>query len=118
MARRKTPHEWQQEAQQVLDRVNVFNTEHPRATWAEIETAVDGALAGFRRDLLADSTQRHALADFRRANQRPVCPHCGAALQADGQVVRRVLTQGDELVEVERTRGRCPACRAELFPPG
>lgn len=118
MARRKTPQEWQQEAQRVLGRVNVFNTEHPHATWAEIETAVDGALAGFRRDLLADSTQGHALADFRRADERPVCPHCGATLHADGQVARRVLTQGDELVEVERTRGRCPACRAELFPPG
>src|SRR5680860_813003 len=92
MARRKTPHEWQQEAHRVLDRVNVFNTEHPHATWAEIEAAVDGALAGLRRDLLADSVQGHALADFRRADERPVCPHCSAALHADGQVARKVLT--------------------------
>jgi hypothetical protein len=118
MARRKTRAEWWQEAHQALDQMEAFNAAHPQATWAEIEAAVDGALAGLRRDLLADSIQGHALADFREAAERPVCPHCGSRLQADGQFLRQVRTQGDDVVPIARTRGRCPACGAAFFPPG
>jgi len=118
MVRRKTREEWWNEAQQVLNQLEAFNTAHPHATWAEIESAVDGALAGLRRDLLADSVQGHPWSDFRGSEDRPTCPHCGTALRADGQYVRRVRTQGDEDVAIERTRGRCPVCGTGLFPPG
>lgn len=118
MARRKTREEWLEEAKQVFAQVEGFNTAQPHATWADIETAVDGALAGLRRDMLADSVQGHALADFRGAAERPCCPHCGAALQADGQHTREVITQGDEVVRLDRTYGRCPDCGAGVFPPG
>jgi hypothetical protein len=118
MPRRKTREEWLQEAAQVLDQLDAFNTAQPHATWAQIEEAVDGALADWRRDLLAESVAGHALADFRGAAERPCCPHCGTALQANGQQRKGVLTQGDKVVEIERTYGRCPACGAGVFPPG
>lgn len=118
MTHRKSPEAWLKEAQQVFDQMAAFNSSHPHATWAETEAAVDGALSGLRRDMLAASVQDHALADFRDAKERPSCSHCGSPLHANGQVIRKVLTQGDEVVEVERTRGRCPACGAGIFPPG
>lgn len=118
MARRKTREEWLDDANHMLDQVDAFNTARPHATWAEIEAAVDGALSPWRRDLLADSAQGHALADFRGAEERPTCPHCGIPLRAVGQLTRGVVTQGDEVVQLERTRGRCPGCGAGIFPPG
>lgn len=118
MAHRKTPEEWQQEVQRVIVQMAQFNTDHPHATWDETETAVDRALAGLRQALLAESVQGHALADFRRAAERPVCPQCGAAVQAIGQHRRQVQTRGDTVIDVERTRGRCSTCGVEFFPPG
>ena len=118
MAHRKTREEWLDEARQALNQLDTFNTAHPHATWGQIEAAVDGALAGLRRELIAESVAGHALADFRGAAERPVCPHCGTALQANGQHRKGVRTQGDQVVEIARTYGRCPACGVRLFPPG
>ncbi len=118
MTRRKTREEWLEEASQVLAKVEGFNAAHPHSTWAELEGAVDGALAGWRRDLLEASVQERALADFRGAAERPTCPHCGVPLQANGQQTRGVIIQWDQTVYLERTRGRCPGCGAGLFPPG
>ena len=95
-----------------------FNVTHASPTFTEIEDAVEAALAGLRQDLLTQSVQGQALADFRGAVERPACPDCGAALQANGQQERRVVTQGDVVVTVDRTRGRCSVCGIELFPPG
>jgi hypothetical protein len=118
MPARKTREAWLDDARQLFDQFDLFNTTHPHATWNEIESAVDGALAGLRRDLIAESVAGHALTDFRGAPERPVCPHCGTALHAAGQHRKGVRTQGDQVVEIERTYGRCPACDAGLFPPG
>ncbi|MCC6674804.1 MAG: YgiT-type zinc finger protein [Thermomicrobiales bacterium] len=102
----------------VLSQMQQFNATHPAATFTELEDAVEVALTGLRQDLLTQSVQEHALADFRRAEQRPCCPVCGAVLQAIGQEERQVTTQGGVTICIERTRGRCSACGAELFPPG
>lgn len=105
-------------ALEVLTQMQHFNATHPTATFTEIEDAVEAALAGLRQDLLTQSVQQHPLADFRRTVEHPVCPACGAVLQANGQHGRQVVTQGQIVVTIERTRGRCSACGLELFPPG
>lgn len=102
----------------VLAQMQQFNVIHTTATFTEIEDAVEAALAGLRQDLLTQSLQGQELADFRAAPERPVCPVCGAGLQAIGQKHRQVVTQGDVVVTIERTQGRCSACGLELFPPG
>lgn len=102
----------------VVTQMQQFHVIHPAPSFTEIEDAVEDALAGFRQDLLTQSVQAQALADFRRASERPTCPACGAGLQAVGQEVRQVVTHGDVTVSVERTRGRCSACGVEVFPPG
>lgn len=102
----------------VLTQMQQFNVTHPAPTFTEIEDAVEAALAGLRHDLLTQSLQGQALADFRGARERPACPGCGAPLQANGQHQRQVMTHGDVAVTIDRTRGRCSACGAEVFPPG
>ncbi len=102
----------------VLSQMQQFNVTHPAPTFTEIEDAVETALAGFRQDLLTQSLQGQALADFRRAAERPACPDCGAPLHANGQHHRQVVTQGEVPITIARTRGRCSVCGTELFPPG
>ncbi len=102
----------------VLTQMQQFNVTHPAPTFTETEDAVEAALAGLRQDLLTQSLQAQPLADFRGAAERPACPDCGAALQANGQHQRRVVTQGDVVMAIDRTRGRCSACGTEVFPPG
>jgi hypothetical protein len=105
-------------ALEVVAQMHQFNVSHPTPTFTEIEDAVDAALAGLRQDLLMQRLQGQALADFRGAPERPVCPACGASVWAVGQEARQIVTQGDGVVTLERTRGRCSACGLELFPPG
>ncbi len=105
-------------ALEVVAKMQQFNVSHPAPTFTDIEDAVEAALAGLRHDLVTQSLQQQVLADFRRAAERPVCPACGAVVQAIGQEERQIVTQGDVVVTVDRTRGRCSACGLELFPPG
>jgi hypothetical protein len=118
MSRAIDPEALRASALDVLAQMQHFNVTHPTPTFSEIEDAVEAALAGLRHDLLTQSLQGQALADFRRAEQRPRCPDCGTDLQANGQYPRQVVTQGDVPLTIERTRGRCSVCGTELFPPG
>lgn len=118
MPRASDPDALRASALEVLVQMQQFNVTHPHATFTEIEDAVEAALAGLRHDLLVQSVQGHALADFRGGGERPGCPECGAVLQAIGQEERQVVTPGDVAILLERTRGRCSACGLELFPPG
>ena len=102
----------------VLVQMQQFNVTHLNPTFTEIEDAVEAALAGLRQDLRTQSLQAQPLADFRGVTERPTCPDCGAALQANGQHQRQVMTQGEGPITVERTQGRCSVCGTELFPPG
>jgi hypothetical protein len=54
-------------ALEVVAQMHQFNVSHPTPTFTEIEDAVDAALAGLRQDLLMQSLQGQALADFRGA---------------------------------------------------
>jgi len=107
---------WGDQADAVLDEIAAWRLAHPRATWAEIEAAVDAGLAGLRAQVLQDSAHASPAADPALA-ERPRCPDCGAAVQAAGARGRRLTTDGDQVVELTRTYLRCPACGAGLFPP-
>lgn len=88
---------------------------HPRATWAEIEAAVDAQLGPLRADLLRDTALTSDAADLRGADR--ACPTCGARLQAAGTRRRRLRGEHNTALELERTYARCPACGTGLFPP-
>ena len=110
---------WQELAREVFGGMKRWREEHPTASWAEIEAAADERLAVLRGRMLQDAAEASAAADFRGAPAaaRPRCPDCGVALQAVGQAVRRLTAAQEQPIRLERTRGRCPACGAGVFPP-
>ena len=84
---------------------------HPAATLTELEIELDRRLRAGRAQILREAVTA-------MPNPAGVCPDCGRPLVAHGQHVRRLVTQGDEPLTVERSYQRCPACGAGLFPPG
>ena len=88
---------------------------HPTATWAEIEAAIDAQLGPLRADVLRETALASDAADL--AGDRPVCPQCGERRQAAGARRRRLRSEQDQPLELERTYARCPACGRGFFPP-
>ena len=93
---------------------------HPKATFSEIEAALDERLNQVRARVLADLVMASTAADLQAASveERPRCQGCGALLQAGGQSERGVVTQGGAEVRLRRTYATCPRCGGRSFPPG
>jgi YgiT-type zinc finger domain-containing protein len=104
------------EADDVFDQVQrelaSWRSTHPRATFAEIEVAVEQQIQRLRTQLLSE----HAEAGF--LEERPLCPQCGAIMTPRARSTRTVLLQGDRELEVDRDYLVCRSCGEGLFPPG
>ena len=109
--------QWQELAEEVFRGMREWRAAHPRASWAELEAAMAERLARLRGRVLQDLAQASPAADCRGAAARPACPHCGAPLQAAGQVPRRLTTAPEPPLVLDRTYGRCPRCGTGVFPP-
>ncbi len=107
--------EWQALSEEVYSGMADWRAAHPRATFAEIEAAVEERLAGLRARLLERAALASAATDL---SERPACPTCGGRVQARGKHKRRLTVSGDQEVELERTYAACPQCGSGLFPPG
>jgi hypothetical protein len=97
-----------------------WRKEHPKATWAEIEAAVDEQINQVRAQLIQDMVQMGETEDWSRMSEeeRPRCATCGKPLSARGEQTRFIQTTGGEAVKLTRMYGTCPACGAGFFPPG
>ena len=93
---------------------------HPRATWAEIEAAVDEQINQLRAQLIQDLVLLGQEKDWRELpeEERPTCPTCGTPLWERGEQTRYLQTTGGEAVKLTRTYGTCPTCGVGFFPPG
>jgi hypothetical protein len=109
---------WSAETDAVLAAIAAWGRDHPRATLAEIEDAVDEQVARLRQHLVEERLQAHALADEARSPERRVCPGCGGAMRSHGKKPRTLTTKQGGALELDRTYWWCPRCRAGLFPPG
>jgi YgiT-type zinc finger domain-containing protein len=107
--------EWQALSEEAYSGMADWRAAHPRATFAEIEVAVEERLAGLRTRMLERAALASAATELR---ERPACPQCGGAVQARGKRTRRLTVPGDQVVELERTYAVCPQCGTGLFPPG
>ena len=96
-----------------------WRKEHPQATWAELEAAVDEQINPLRAQLLEDLVGMGQGEDWRERPQqeRPTCATCGRPLWARGEQTRYIQTTGGEAVKVRRTYGTCPTCGVGFFPP-
>jgi ribosomal protein S27AE len=124
VARRKreriSAERWQEDAASVWTGMADWRAAHPKATFSEIEAALDERLNQVRARVLADLALASAAADVQaaRAEERPRCGRCGATLQARGQSERGLLTHGGVEVRLVRSYATCPRCGDGSFPPG
>ncbi len=97
-----------------------WRKEHPKATWAEIEAAVDERINQLRAQLIQDVVQMGETEEWSEIPEaeRPTCATSGLPQVARGQQVRWLQTTGGEAVKLTRTYGTCPQCGAGFFPPG
>jgi hypothetical protein len=97
-----------------------WRKDHPRATWAEIEAAVDEQINQLRAQLLQDLVQMGEAEDWRELSleERPTCGTCGQPLSARGEQTRWIQTNGGQAVKLTRPYGTCPTCGVGFFPPG
>src|SRR5215211_5322260 len=105
--------EWQALSEEAYSGMADWRAAHLRATFAEIEVAVEERLAGLRARLLERAALASAATDL---SERPACPQCGGAVQARGKRKRRLAVPGDRVVELERTYAVCPQCGSGLCP--
>src|SRR3989440_12693211 len=87
-----------------------WRKEHPKATWAEIEAAVDERINQLRAQLIEDVVQMGESEPWRELPQedRPRCATCDQPLVARGEQTRFLQTTGGEAVKVTRSYGTCP----------
>jgi ribosomal protein S27AE len=124
VARRKrvpiSAERWSEDAASVWTGMADWRAAHPKATFDEIEAALDERLNQVRARVLADLALASASADLQAASaaERPCCARCGVVLQARGQSERTVVTQGGAEVRLRRSYATCPRCGDGAFPPG
>jgi hypothetical protein len=111
---------WQGLLTEVTVGLREWRAQHPRATFREIEAALDERLDQARARMLEDAALASPAADLggRPAAERPRCAECGGALEARGQQTRELTVRGDRTVRLRRSYGACSACGAGVFPPG
>jgi predicted RNA-binding Zn-ribbon protein involved in translation (DUF1610 family) len=97
---------------QAQRKLSAWRSTHPRATFAEIERAVEQQIEQLRTHMLSE----HAPAGF--LEERPLCPQCGATMTPRVRSTRRIVVQGDRSLDLERTYLVCRSCGDGLFPPG
>lgn len=111
---------WRELAEEVLLGVKEWRLQHPTASLAEIEAAIDERWAKARARLLQDTALASAAALLAgtAATERPPCPRCGTPLEARGREERRVTTHYNHTITLTRSAAVCPRCQERLFPPG
>jgi hypothetical protein len=111
---------WSEAAESVWTGMADWRAAHPKATFSEIEAALDERLNQVRARVLADLAMASTAADLQAATreERPRCEQCGRVLQARGPSDRTLLTQGGAEVRLERSYAACPTCGDGSFPPG
>ncbi len=84
------------EGMMLLTGMKEWRQQHPKATFREIEEAVDERLARVRAGMLEDLAKMSTQADWSElpGEQRPRCEQCGTPLVSRGKQKRRLQTSG------------------------
>jgi YgiT-type zinc finger domain-containing protein len=111
---------WEALAAEVLVGIKDWRTQHPRATFTEIEEELDRELSRLRTRLLEDVALASAASDGAGASEGATvtCPTCGGRLVARGQATRAVTVTHNQTVTLPRQYLVCSSCGSGVFPPG
>lgn len=109
-------------AEQLRARLQQWRQAHPRATFDEIEEAVQQEVARWQAELVAElasegAAQHDCPAAAKETEDRPICAACGIPLQRNGTRAREVLSRQGQPIRLQRAYYVCPACGAGVFPP-
>lgn len=109
---------WHEVGARIFQDMEGWRHEHPRATFAEIEAAVEDQLGALRAELIEQEIALRAQAEAAEGSERIRCEACGHSMEARGTRERAVTVRGNRPVRLRRRNMVCPACGAGLFPPG
>lgn len=109
---------WRALSEAVENEMKAWRLQHPRATLSEMEAALDEQMDWQRARMLEDMALASEVADLSLLppEERPTCPHCGTPLGPRGKGGRRLRTEGNEEITLERSYGVCPTCEVGFFP--
>ena len=115
----ETEARWQQLTEEVMTGMKEWRLAHPKATFKEIETALDERLAKVRARMLQDVALASRAADLRGKSEkdRVGCPQCGHSLEHQGEERRKLTTHYNQTIELNRSYALCPICGTRVFPP-
>ncbi len=114
MDRERLERKWSKLAEEAFTGMAEWRQQHPKATFREIEAAVDARLASVRARMLEDAALESEAAEFVPGSK---CSRCGHELEDKGKQSRKPLTNHDQEVKLERSYAHCPSCGEGLFPP-
>jgi hypothetical protein len=113
---------WRELMDEAIGGMDEWRRQHRRATFKEIETALDERLLKVRAQMLEDAALLSPLTDLTQTTteERPRCPNpaCQQVLEAHGVETRSLRTDGDQTITLTRSYAQCPSCGTGLFPPG
>ncbi len=111
--------QWEALAAEAFLGMKEWRLQHPKATFREIEQALDARLSTLRTRMLQDVALASAATDVRTqpAGERAPCPTCGGVVGTRGQDTRSVTTTHGQTVALTRSYTVCSACGAGVFPP-
>ena len=108
---------WSQLVEEVVVGMRDWRTAHPRATFREIEAALDERLHRVRARMLEDAALASGAAEWAgQSEEGPGCPDCEQVLEKRGRHERGIRVQGGQEVQLCRHYGVCPACGRGIFP--
>lgn len=116
---KETEAHWQQLTEEVITGMKEWRLAHPKATFKEIETALDEKLAKVRARMLQDVAMSSRAADLRGRpeKEREGCPQCGHPLVYQGEETRRLTTHYNQTIQLDRSYALCPLCGTRVSPP-
>jgi DNA-directed RNA polymerase subunit RPC12/RpoP len=112
--------DWDALAAEVFTGFREWRVQHPRASFKELETALDARWARARARILSEAALASAARDVGSmpVSERPVCPDCGGRLESAGPEERVLTTTYEQAIPLRRSAARCTACGRRVFPPG
>ncbi len=105
---------WERSLTQARAGLRQWRDAHPRATFDEIEAAVDAEMQRVRAQLVTEAAGRVGNGSDAVG---AVCPTCGQRLHARGNRTRTVTVAGEQVVTLTRAYMVCSGCGTGLFPP-
>lgn len=109
---------WHALTEEVVTGMKEWRLQHPRATFREIEAALDERLAHVRARMLEDAAMLSRATEAQSAETAWRCPDCGQPMQVRGKQTRELVTQHAQPLRLHRQYVKCPHCGRGFFPPG